>query len=243
MKTPPAFFVRARGSTRRLCAFTRHSCAFTLIELLVVIAIIAILAAILFPVFAQAREKARSVSCLSNIRQVGLATALYTHDYDETLPPWRVSNLLYWVGGRDLAGLPLDKARGLLYPYTKSGAIQQCPSYVGGKHLGGTGFGYNSFVSGSTLAKLNTPAEMLLFADAGIPNFPTMGQIGETIVVQPPNYWNPSPEMDFRHQGFANIVWADGHTKPIKKETFLRLLPASQTTSTKRFQGDLWMQP
>ena len=59
---------------------------FTLIELLVVIAIIAILASILFPVFAQAREKARSISCLSNTNQVGLAILQYVQDYDEALP-------------------------------------------------------------------------------------------------------------------------------------------------------------
>src|SRR5260221_8538249 len=62
----------------------RHG--FTLIELLVVIAIIAILAAILFPVFAQAREKARAISCLSNCKQIGLATMMYIQDYDETYP-------------------------------------------------------------------------------------------------------------------------------------------------------------
>ncbi|MBM3498472.1 MAG: DUF1559 domain-containing protein [Armatimonadetes bacterium] len=92
----------------------RRSQGFTLIELLVVIAIIAILAAILFPVFARAREKARQTSCLSNVKQLGLGVMMYCQDYDETYPgyypPWPATvpspqGCSWWEG---------------IYPYVKN---------------------------------------------------------------------------------------------------------------------------
>jgi prepilin-type N-terminal cleavage/methylation domain-containing protein/prepilin-type processing-associated H-X9-DG protein len=99
---------------------------FTLIELLVVIAIIAILAAILFPVFAQAREKARQTSCLSNEKQIGLSLLMYVQDYDEQFPsgsklsypngPGTINTVLYGLGWA-----------GQIYPYTKSAQILKCP--------------------------------------------------------------------------------------------------------------------
>jgi prepilin-type N-terminal cleavage/methylation domain-containing protein len=97
----------------------KHRSGFTLIELLVVIAIIAILAAILFPVFAQAREKARAISCVSNLKQLGLAYRMYMEDYDEMVVPdyeyvgGCCSNLLWYPD--------------IMYPYVKNAGIFVCP--------------------------------------------------------------------------------------------------------------------
>jgi prepilin-type N-terminal cleavage/methylation domain-containing protein/prepilin-type processing-associated H-X9-DG protein len=95
----------------------RKRLGFTLIELLVVIAIIAILAAILFPVFAQAREKARAITCLSNEKEIGLATMMYVQDYDEQYPNGSDS-----FGGKHPVGWA-----GQLYPYVKSMGVLKCP--------------------------------------------------------------------------------------------------------------------
>jgi prepilin-type N-terminal cleavage/methylation domain-containing protein len=137
--------------------------AFTLIELLVVIALIAILAAILFPVFAQAREKARSASCLSNAKQIGLAIALYRQDYDQVNPrhrlcPDRVGDALcstasptVSTGPNETWWAPYDNSispeppsplsvqyntsvkAGMLQPYFKNLMIFKCPSYPQGQ--------------------------------------------------------------------------------------------------------------
>jgi len=106
-----------------------HRNGFTLIELLVVIAIIAILAAILFPVFAQAREKARSITCLSNMKQIGLSAMQYCQDYDEKyVPPF-----IYQIpGGSNASNFRTGRAGlywwdDLLLPYSKSHMIALCP--------------------------------------------------------------------------------------------------------------------
>ena len=120
----------------------RKASAFTLIELLVVIAIIAILAAILFPVFAQAREQARSAVCTSNTRQIGLAVNMYLQDYDETLPVFFAYNTEKPDGvsyNPDIAAGTSTRAgeaghqgvEVLILPYTKDKGIFKCPDDTG----------------------------------------------------------------------------------------------------------------
>src|SRR3954451_7075248 len=144
----------------------RTSRGFTLIELLVVIAIIAILAAILFPVFAQAREKARQTACLSNMKQVGLALNMYTQDWDEMLPP----NFTV-----DRFGEPNAPASflGSIIPYSKNRNIFYCPSSVAAESVGYDKKTYacselscssyqgNGVVMGRALAAMPSPADLV----------------------------------------------------------------------------------
>lgn len=142
--------------------------AFTLIELLVVIAIIAILAAILFPVFAQAREKARQAACASNLKQIGLATQQYIQDYDEHVPwvsgvlPIRTLSLpnaadreanaisQSWDTPRPLynsSGSYSGRLQDVLAPYVKNNDIWYCPSVPRDLHVHTAGLGLNAKVT------------------------------------------------------------------------------------------------
>jgi prepilin-type N-terminal cleavage/methylation domain-containing protein/prepilin-type processing-associated H-X9-DG protein len=195
----------------------RHR-GFTLIELLVVIAIIAILAAILFPVFARAREKARQASCQSNLKQIGLAIFQYAQDYDERLP-------LAWYGpgtpwGDQDANL-CKKYLDVLEPYVKNIQIFRCPSrpdqgWGGGIAYRPWGYSYNCSgggASGRLLATIYRPANKIIMGDAlwddwrlnprwwSLPgSCPTADQIAS---------W-----ADMRgHFGGANYLFADGHVK------------------------------
>ncbi len=144
--------------------------AFTLIELLVVIAIIAILAAILFPVFARARENARKSSCQSNLKQIGLGFAQYTQDYDERYPHSAENPqplLGGWVlGGNNAFSFPTDVSQGALYPYLKSKQIFICPSDTNAttKQLS---YSMNQNVSQKSLAENDQPAQTMLLIDEG----------------------------------------------------------------------------
>jgi prepilin-type N-terminal cleavage/methylation domain-containing protein/prepilin-type processing-associated H-X9-DG protein len=174
---------------------SRLTAGFTLIELLVVIAIIAILAAILFPVFAQARAKARQISCLSNLKQIGTANMMYAQDYDETFTCgwgdgpqqgstiWRISLLPYI---QKYGGQLINGQAG--YDDTQYGStgVLSCPDKPAGRGYGPTSYGYNNseltlyngnwdsptvnglhVYPGLSLAAIRRPAEMAAFADSG----------------------------------------------------------------------------
>lgn len=204
---------------------SRSRRGFTLIELLVVVAIVAILAAILFPVFARAREMARKTSCASNLRQLGMATLMYVQDHDGYFYPHRAP--VYWFGRLDTATNPptVYREEGLLYPYMRNFQIQLCPSFTGQPAYGrGTaGYGYNVVyltagfgAAGVNEAQIQRPAACALFADsAAYANWLNPPVLMETLSIWPPsstitfNY----AVVQFRHNGTANVVYADGHVR------------------------------
>jgi prepilin-type N-terminal cleavage/methylation domain-containing protein/prepilin-type processing-associated H-X9-DG protein len=171
----------------------RRNRGFTLIELLVVIAIIAILAAILFPVFAQAREKARQASCLSNVKQIALGLHMYIQDYDENTPG---GCFALWGCGESSTGMIDESGRESteccrynalwpLNPYTKNEQVYVCPSITGWndpqyRPQKGT-YGHNQIMMagnthplgwhgyGASLASFEFPAEDVAFADSRAP--------------------------------------------------------------------------
>jgi len=193
---------------------------FTLIELLVVIAIIAILAAILFPVFARAREKARQSSCLSNIKQAGLAVMMYAQDYDELLPrhcyqPPASSNY------------PWSYA---VQPYVKNTQIFLCPSNSGWRNetncCGGYTYNLSTSPSAGTvgctnqkMAKIRRPAGLIMITEA--PN-------GDSATAWC-GYWNRETDTGDpsnvhatgRHNEGSNSCFADGHSKWLKQDQIL----------------------
>ncbi|BCM89260.1 hypothetical protein IAD21_01105 [Abditibacteriota bacterium] len=208
--------------------------AFTLIELLVVIAIIAILAAILFPVFARARENARRSSCQSNVKQIGLGVLQYAQDYDEKYP---------------LAHTPSWYVT--IQPYLKSEQIYKCPS--DSDNTSASGVAYKVSYAGCydalgdsnqprTLASFDSPASMVMVTDGGKQADATTGTVSlnspdkngglrvlidvhhgggtfDAAATTDGNWMGPSP----RHLETVTVGFVDGHVKSLKPEKFYYL--------------------
>ncbi len=232
-------------SNRGLSASPRPTQGFTLIELLVVIAIIAILAAILFPVFAQARAKARQTACLSNMKQLGTGLMMYVQDYDETLPgndpssgfAAGINQDLGW-NGPIRAGVPAtyrNWARDV-QPYIKNFGIYKCPSSLPRTSFGGgnppfneckktvancydTNYALNGVMDTRALAAVTAPADIIYLREFSI--------YSRTAQARPrPNQANKGDGLyvefnhilyDYIHNEGSNLLYADGHAKFMKK--------------------------
>jgi prepilin-type N-terminal cleavage/methylation domain-containing protein len=187
---------------------------FTLIELLVVIAIIAILAAILFPVFAKAREKARQTSCLSNLKQLALASLMYAQDYDEMMPGQygTEGDPTPWSNWDDPVNCP-GGWRIKILPYIKNAQIYQCPSVPSGPGL--SGYLLNGYCSMRALAQFQSPSNVILFWELTAPQTWSRKYPNNTGGAAP----NQLDLLDMRkwadhvHNGGDNNAFADGHAK------------------------------
>ncbi|MGD9494666.1 MAG: prepilin-type N-terminal cleavage/methylation domain-containing protein [Armatimonadota bacterium] len=227
-------------------------CGFTLIELLVVIAIIAILAAILFPVFAKAREKARQTSCLANVRQMTTGMMMYVQDYDETFP----GGLMYTNG---TAQGPVSQSTYFttiwltadwLFPYVKNREIFFCPSGdLGNVYSGDYGFNrricrdFRSELPPVRLGMIQAPAEKYVCFDSGaymiddrwitaptgnfwyIPGT-ALGRDPATLTPYPLTGWLATDFKSGRHNQGCNMGFCDGHSKWLAGQTIASNLGA-----------------
>ena len=211
-----------------------RSSGFTLIELLVVIAIIAILAAILFPVFAQAREKARQVSCVSNQKQIGLALMQYVQDYDETMPPrfalttsptprqvtWRELIQPYMKNAEVLKcasnprkDLTQSEGQGLYVSYCAA----RCDDGVGGVFKDKPAPAPQNTPDAVPIASMQAPASTIAVVESTIRWVAYIVHGGPQLSA----VTNPVPDdtngaLFAGHSGMSNILFCDGHVKSMK---------------------------
>ena len=232
---------------------------FTLIELLVVIAIIAILAAILFPVFAQAREKARAANCLSNTKQIGTALNLYVDDYDETVPlmlynqtgvagadssypcaVFKTQDMI--VAGAALWGTWMDA----IFPYVKNRNIFICPSGVKGV----AGYGFNDNLTGGYTKHAQANATPICLSQ--INNASQLVFVGDTLqrkttstccmAHSPVLIYSFAEDSNWRvvnrHNDGMNWTFCDGHAKYYKKTQ-----GPGEARNTWAITGNVWWTP
>jgi prepilin-type N-terminal cleavage/methylation domain-containing protein/prepilin-type processing-associated H-X9-DG protein len=232
---------------------------FTLIELLVVIAIIAILAAILFPVFARARENARRTSCMSNLKQIGLGTMQYIQDYDERYVPAfqkvpgtndpatqtdpSMPGAQFYSRYGSAAGYRISWMD-LIFPYVKSIDLFKCPSYTRGLDNGHRNppYGYNSvFYSVSAnytgvhpwLTSMHMSAVKRPAEIVMFLDFHfTWNNAAPNTVYGKRLESDPDHKYIFAHMGGTNIAFADGHAKWRTAQSLVSAIPPICTGAT-----------
>jgi prepilin-type N-terminal cleavage/methylation domain-containing protein/prepilin-type processing-associated H-X9-DG protein len=211
---------------------------FTLIELLVVIAIIAILAAILFPVFARAREKARQASCSSNLKQLGIAAMMYAQDYDERFPSFAYS----WTGTDPNTGFACNMMSyiTLMNPYVKNWQLGVCPSMnrgatntaCCGRNSVTWSYGPNhTYFQGETpvadvgaMATFQAPATTIMLGE----ETGTQGACGGEFLTGSSGWPAPTPAdwsagsdlYATNHNEGSNYTFFDGHVKWLKRPQY-----------------------
>lgn len=215
---------------------------FTLIELLVVIAILSLLAAILFPVFSQAREKARSSSCQSNLKQMGIAFNMYQQDFDGMFHKGAdiLSGPKYGFGAHTTTTDPIDGWSHWPWwygPYVKNIGVFDCPSSTpdGTEQLTATNWGndgnYGYNYSGLTRdqgtparheSEIARPAEVFVFFDSGDPAVRAGNNDWAGLLEELDLDFVSKKEAAIRHQGRTNMLYADGHVKSITPAQLLK---------------------
>jgi len=219
--------------------------AFSLIELLVVISIVAVLTAMLLPALGRAKQAAKRSQCSSNLRQMGLAVALYLDEYGRYFPYFNdLGPDRLWYFGLETAynanGAPgtrqIDLTKAKLFPYFRTvHGIEVCPSYDYTSKLWRqkfdeitAGYGLNFYLFTKRIAEITQPSRILCLADAAqintfqLPASATNPMIEEWYYIDA-----PSKFVHFRHNGQANVLFCDGHveSRPMAPGTLDTRLP------------------